>query len=106
MTKKLVLLAISTIAIVVLAFGVSAFVRARSTSSLNACINNLRYLEGIKQQWAVGNGKSSNDFPTWEAIGPYLQHGVPICPQGGKYTLERIDNRPSCSLGGGDHTLP
>ena len=29
------------------------WVHARSTSQVNACINNLRQIDGAKQQWAI-----------------------------------------------------
>src|SRR6266478_4702290 len=35
------------------AIAIPNFVRARSTSQKNACINNLRQIDGAKQQWAL-----------------------------------------------------
>jgi hypothetical protein len=106
MRKKFTILAVMTAVVVILSAGIVAFVRARNTSAVSSCINNLRHLDAAKQQWAVDNSKSTNDLPTWEVISSYLRHGVPICPQGGKYTLEGINNAPRCSLGGPSHTLP
>jgi hypothetical protein len=40
------------------------FIRAHTTSSQNACINNLRQLDGGKQQWALEYRKTTNDIPT------------------------------------------
>jgi hypothetical protein len=95
-----------------LGFGVAAFVRARNSSASNACLNNLRQLEGMKAQWALENSKTSNDVPTWETITPYLaprelEHKPigPACPQGGTYSLGRAADPPTCSIGGLNHTL-
>src|ERR1700691_4733209 len=35
------------------AIAIPNFVRARTTSQMNACINNLRQIDGAKQQWAL-----------------------------------------------------
>ena len=112
MFKKLVLIALAAAFVAVLGFGVAAFVRARNTSASNACVNNLRQLDGIKQQWAMDNSKTTNDVPTWEAIRPYLPRFEqeakpigPVCPQGGTYSLGRVGDRPTCSTGGPGHTL-
>ena len=37
------------------AIAIPNFVRARTTSQMNACINNLRQIDGAKQQWALEN---------------------------------------------------
>src|SRR5438477_12065760 len=43
------------------AIAIPNFVRARTTSQRNACINNLRQIDGAKQQWALENHKTSTD---------------------------------------------
>ncbi len=83
---------------------VPAFIRARSTPSTNACVNNLRQLDGAKQMWALESQKTSNDVPAWSDVRPYLKPGL-CCPQGGVYVLGRAGEPPRCSLGG-THTLP
>src|SRR5262245_54264603 len=44
---------------------VPAFIRARTTSAKNACINNLRQIDGAKQQWGLENNQETNACPTW-----------------------------------------
>ena len=39
------------------AIAIPNFVRARTTSQMNACINNLRQIDGAKQQWALETNK-------------------------------------------------
>ncbi|MFO1475558.1 MAG: prepilin-type N-terminal cleavage/methylation domain-containing protein [Verrucomicrobiota bacterium] len=57
------------------AIAIPNFVRARQTSQTNVCINNLRQIDGAKQQWALENGKQASDSPDLAAITPYLGRG-------------------------------
>src|SRR6266705_5770531 len=63
------------------------------------CINNLRQIDGAKQQWALENHKTTNDMPIWEDVRPYFKNGI-ACPQGGTYILGRVDEPPRCSISG------
>src|SRR5689334_20310694 len=54
------------------AIAIPNFVRARTTSQKNACINNLRQLDGAVQQWALENQKQGSDAVTTANITPYL----------------------------------
>jgi hypothetical protein len=70
----------------------------------NACLNNLRQLDGAKQQWALEAKKTASDTPTEREIAPYLKDGIPKCPAGGVYTLKAVNSAPTCSIAG--HALP
>lgn len=71
----------------------------------NACINNLRQLDGAKQQWALENGKTADAVPTAQDLAPYLKDNkMPVCPAGGTYTLNAVNQPPACSIPG--HVLP
>ena len=83
---------------------VLSFIGAKSTPSKNACVNNLRQLDRAKEAWRLENHKTSNDYPRWEDLVPYLRE-KPVCPEGGTYVLGRVADPPTCSLGG-THTLP
>jgi hypothetical protein len=85
------------------AVAVPNFVKARSTSQENACINNLRQLDAAKNEWALEKGKKDGDVPTQEDLLPYLRRW-PVCPQGGTYTIGAIGENPTCSIPG--HVLP
>jgi hypothetical protein len=39
---------------------------------MNTCINNLRQIDGAKQEWALEKGKQGADTPLIGDIGPYL----------------------------------
>src|SRR6185369_7298312 len=54
------------------AIAIPNFVRARQTSQTNACINNLRQIDGAKQQWALENGKDSAATMTDTDLAPYV----------------------------------
>ena len=61
--------------------------RARTRPSQSACINNLRQIDGAKQQWALENKKEGSAMPSFSDIGPYLGRGATsaemmTCPQG------------------------
>jgi hypothetical protein len=79
------------------AIAVPNFVKARTTSQQNACINNLRQLDAAKNQWALENAKPASAVPTKSDLLPYLR-SWPACPQGGSYTLNPVDQTPACSI--------
>lgn len=89
----------------VVAFLIPGFIAARLARSSNACVNNLRVVEGAKEQWALENGKT-NGVVTWADIKPYMGRGlegsIPKCPQGGVYTIGRLGEDPTCSIGASD----
>jgi hypothetical protein len=101
--RKLAILVVVAAGIAVIVIGAAAFIRARNTSASNACINNLRQLDSAKEQWATENQKTTNERPTWDAILPYLAR-TNACPQGGKYTLGRVGDSATCSIGGPSHS--
>jgi prepilin-type N-terminal cleavage/methylation domain-containing protein len=58
------------------AIAIPNFIRARSTSQQNACINNLRMIDAAKQQWALETGQNSTATPASTDITPYLGRGA------------------------------
>ena len=83
------------------AIAIPNFVKARSTSQQNACINNLRQIDAAKQQWALEKGMSANAMPSKEDLKPYLgRSAFPRCPQGGEYTIGAVNEPPTCSIPG------
>ena len=86
--------------VILLALSYPSWVRARSTGHCTTCVNHQMQIDGAKQQWRVDNHKTANDVPTWTDLvgkGRYLPE-VPICPDGGTYTLGRADDVPRCSI--------
>ncbi len=69
------------------------------------CLGNLRRIDDAKQEWATENDKPDNAVPTVADLLPYLKGGVfPVCPAGGKYSINAVDEVPTCSIAG--HVLP
>src|SRR5204862_3272367 len=64
------------------AIAIPNFVRARTTSQMNACINNLRQIDGAIQQWALEQKKDPASAVTEANVTPYLKNSV-VCPPGG-----------------------
>src|SRR5580693_5099945 len=66
------------------AIAIPNFVHARTTSQQNACINNLRQIDGAKQEWALENKASGTATPGSLALQPYMGRGangsLPSCP--------------------------
>ena len=85
------------------AIAIPSFVRARTTSQTNTCINNLRQISGGIDQWAIENNKVNSDSVDMLNIGVYLKT-EPVCPANGSYVLSTVASDPTCSVK--DHALP
>ena len=76
------------------------FVRARQTSQMNACINNLRIIDAAKQEWALETGQQAGATPGSGNIVPYTGRAgslMPNCPLGGAgYTIGSLTTVPIC----------
>ena len=79
------------------AIAIPSFVRARTTSQKNACINNLRQIDGGKDQYAIENNKVDSDTVTMDVITPYLKK-VPSCPASGTYTVSTVSADPTFNV--------
>jgi prepilin-type N-terminal cleavage/methylation domain-containing protein len=65
------------------AIAIPNFVRARTQSQKNACVNNLRQIDGAVQQWALENKAAATAvYPGDTVILSYLKNEVK-CPAGG-----------------------
>ena len=115
------------------AIAIPSFMRARLTSQQNACINNLRQIEGAKDQYAMENGMTNNqvidDSDTIAfsnlvsgtgAAGGYIK-AYPACPASSNaaagvtrtadrsasdYTVGGIGSNPACRRVPATHVLP
>src|SRR3954451_5659373 len=83
------------------AIAIPNFVRARTTSQQNACINNLRQLDGAVQQWALENKAASGASVGLTSIQPYVKltsaNALPSCPANGTYAVTTVSVNPTCS---------
>lgn len=84
------------------AIAMPSFVRARQNSREKVCINNLRQLDGAKDQAAIENNISDGgDVSAFVEL--YLKAGVPVCPVGETdYELNLVGTVPECASGAAD----
>jgi prepilin-type N-terminal cleavage/methylation domain-containing protein len=78
---------------------IPSFVRARQSTQLNSCLNNLRQIDGAKDQWAIENNKATGDSVTSGDIDPYLKRGFAGIkePLAGSYDIKNVGTDPECS---------
>jgi prepilin-type N-terminal cleavage/methylation domain-containing protein len=97
------------------AIAIPNFIKARATSQQNACINNLRQIDGAINEWAMETGQSNGATVTSVAtVSAYIKmnsnNSVPSCPAGGTYSTSTVGATPqvSCSLStlSTPHALP
>jgi prepilin-type N-terminal cleavage/methylation domain-containing protein len=96
------------------AIAIPNFVSARARAQANACINNLKQIDGAANEFALEQGKETGDpinFPT--DLTPYIKlnasGSMPACPAGGTYSDATVGATPTCSLGNSvspGHFLP
>ncbi len=92
------------------AIAIPNFIRARTTAQKNACINNLRQIDGAIQQWALENKQGATAAVKFTDISSYLKNSV-ICPSGGtafsdSYTITDVQTKPVCQKDPVNHILP
>jgi prepilin-type N-terminal cleavage/methylation domain-containing protein len=86
------------------AIAIPNFIKARATAQANACINNLRQIDGAINEWALEAGQTTGDTVNATVISGYIKlnsaSSVPGCPAGGTYTYGTIGaaKQISCSL--------
>jgi prepilin-type N-terminal cleavage/methylation domain-containing protein len=98
------------------AIAIPNFVKSRTTSQQNACINNLRLIDSSKQQWALEQRQQSSNTPLGSDLQPYLGRGnngeLPTCPVDPQnsfltsYTPNAISTPPVCLIVPSTHILP
>ena len=96
------------------AIAIPNFIKARTTSQQNACINNLKQIDGAEQQWALETRQTAAAVPTYPDISGYMKNSV-VCPAGGvngtfalSYTLVAVGGpaKPACLIVPATHILP
>ena len=91
------------------AIAIPNFVKARTTAQKNACINNLRQIDGAIQQFALENKKAATDPVTEADILAYLKNSV-TCPAGGttfanSYSVSDCQTMPACLKDPANHKI-
>src|SRR5688572_29379652 len=81
------------------AIAIPNFVKARTTAQQNACINNLRQIDGAKQQWALETKQAPDASPDENDVKPYVKT-LPKCPAdstdtfASSYTINDMTTNP------------
>jgi prepilin-type N-terminal cleavage/methylation domain-containing protein len=89
------------------AIAIPNFIRARQTAQKNACIANLKQLQGAIQVWAIDTGAASDaTFTTADIVGNYLKSW----PREGTVSYpipSNVNATPACpnATTNTDHTL-
>ncbi|MBM3848402.1 MAG: prepilin-type N-terminal cleavage/methylation domain-containing protein [Verrucomicrobia bacterium] len=81
------------------AIAIPNFVKARKSSQTNACLNNMRQLQGAKSSWALENKKTGADTPVAADLfgADKFIKSEPTCPAGTTvYTLGSVDANVTC----------
>ena len=85
------------------AIAIPNFVKARTASQKNACIANLKQIDGAKATWALEMKKTSADTPVaTDLFGAtsYIRD-IPVCPGGGAdyiTTVGTVSAKPTCNI--------
>jgi hypothetical protein len=66
------------------------------------CIENLRFIDSVKRDWAFNDFRSATDFPSESDLFP-SPLAVPTCPSDGNYWLGAVSEKPVCNIV--SHTL-
>ena len=87
------------------AIAIPNFIKARATAQQNACINNLKQIDGAINEWALETGQSTGAAVANTAVvSAYIKlnsnNSVPGCPASGTYTTTTVGANPqvTCSL--------
>src|SRR3954467_3643341 len=83
------------------AIAIPNFVKARAASQKNACIANLKQMDGAKATWALEQKQVDTNTPQdSDLFGTTLYiRDKPECPGGGTYGLNDVGSKPTCTLG-------
>ncbi|MCK4851718.1 MAG: prepilin-type N-terminal cleavage/methylation domain-containing protein [Candidatus Omnitrophica bacterium] len=85
------------------AVAIPNFMRARDTAQKNACIANLKQVDGAKTLWSLDSGGTGT--PSWtDLVTAYIKK-TPSCPTGASYNINALDADPTCNSGIASHTL-
>lgn len=98
---------------IIIAIAVPGFIRARATSRMRACQENLTKIDGAKEQWALETNQQPGATPSWSDLtdgasagdGNGILKQQPIEPSGYDYTIEAVGTDPTCTSGLPGHSL-
>lgn len=87
------------------AIAIPNFVKARETAQVNACIANLKQIEGAQQVALLDGAAASVDQLSWAILSNNYIKSEPHCPSNKALNYIVTTDPPTCPTGG-KHTLP
>jgi hypothetical protein len=75
------------------------FVTGSPPSQASICVNNLRRIDAAKQSWVLEHNAKPGNMVTTNDIASFLFPGTLTCPSGGTYTIGKVGEPPTCSIG-------
>ena len=88
------------------AIAIPNFVRARETALKNACIANLKQIQGAVQVWAIDTGAASDATPGTGDVVPAYIKAWPKCGTASYVCPATVDATPVCPTDPTNHKLP
>jgi len=86
------------------AIAVPNFVKARTQSQTNACINNLRQIESGKEQGALEFKLAQGVTLPVDSVNAYIKGSTtPACPASGTYSYNAVGTNATCDVS--NHSL-
>jgi len=78
---------------------IPSFMKARTKSQANACINNLRQIEAGKEQWALEKKKDTGITAVTSEVMEYLKNpsASTNCPAGGTVAYGAVGTNATCT---------
>jgi len=91
------------------AIAIPNFIQARTKAQTNACIANLKQIQGAISLWALDSGKKDADAVTIGDLVPNYIKSTPYCPLDTDktgYTVSTVGAAPACPDDATNHKLP
>jgi prepilin-type N-terminal cleavage/methylation domain-containing protein len=82
------------------AIAIPNFIKAREASQRNACIANMKQMDGAIATWALETKATTSTVVGLTDIAggtDKMIRDTPVCPAGGTYTFVNVGTKPACS---------
>lgn len=94
------IMVVTMLLVLMAAIAVPSYIRSRTRAQTEACIENLRQIEGAKDRYAIEMGKVNGDTVDSTDIVPFFLKKLQGCPASGQYEFNPIGFAPTCNISG------
>jgi len=85
---------------------IPSMMSARRRTQENACVSNLRAIDGAKEQWAFAAFAPMDATPTWPDLADYIKGGTRKCfcaadptrSCSNSYSINPLSGPPTCKI--------